>query len=73
MYRLMQPEDKPAVLALWQSQRRESEEGERVASRSDDGRSFTFCILHNRTIKLLVLMRPQTHKLHTGRTVMTLA
>ena len=26
MYRLMQPEDKPAVLALWQSQRRESEE-----------------------------------------------
>ena len=31
-----------------------------------------FCILHNRTIKLLVLMCPQTHKLHTGRTVMTL-
>ena len=26
MYRLMQPEDKPAVLALWQSQRNESEE-----------------------------------------------
>ena len=26
MYRLMQPEDKPEVLALWQSQRNESEE-----------------------------------------------
>ena len=26
MYRLMQPEDKPAVLALWQRQRNESEE-----------------------------------------------
>ena len=31
MYRLMQPEDKPAILTLWQSQRKESEEFARKA------------------------------------------
>ena len=41
MYRLMQPEDKPAVLALWQSQRNESEEFAKKAIEQ-----FAGCLLY---------------------------
>ena len=60
MYRLMQPEDKPAVLALWQSQRNESEEFAKKAIEQFAGEQNVYVAEENDEIAAVVLAVPVT-------------
>ena len=58
MYRLMQPEDKPAVLALWQSQRNESEEFAKKAIEQFAGEQNVYVAEENDEIAAVALAVP---------------
>ena len=60
MYRLMQPEDKPAVLALWQSQRNESEEFAKKAIEQFAGEQNVYVAEENDEIAAVALAVPVT-------------
>ena len=60
MYRLMQPEDKPAVRALWQSQRNESEEFAKKAIEQFAGEQNVYVAEENDEIAAVVLAVPVT-------------
>ena len=60
MYRLMQPEDKPAVLALWQSQRNESEEFAKKAIEQFAGEQNVYVAEENDAIAAVALAVPVT-------------
>ena len=66
MYRLMQPEDKPAVLALWQSQRNESEEFAKKAIEQFAGEQNVYVAEENDEIAAVALAVPVTLQGRTG-------
>ena len=66
MYRLMQPEDKPAVLALWQSQRNESEEFAKKAIEQFAGEQNVYVAEENDEIAAVVLAVPVTLQGRSG-------
>ena len=66
MYRLMQPEDKPAILALWQSQRKESEEFARKAIEQFAGEQNVYVAEENGEIAAVALAVPVTLQGRTG-------
>ena len=66
MYRLMQPEDKPAVLALWQSQRRESEEFAQKAIEQFAGEQNVYVAEENDEIAAVALAVLVTLQGRTG-------
>ena len=66
MYRLMQPEDKPAVLALWQSQRKESEEFAKKAMEQFAGEQNVYVAEENDEIVAVALAVPVTLQGRTG-------
>lgn len=66
MYRLMQPEDKPAVLALWQSQRNESEEFAKKAIEQFAGGQNVYVAEENDEIAAVALAVPVTLQGRTG-------
>ena len=66
MYRLMQPEDKPAILALWQSQRKESEEFARKAIEQFAGEQNVYVAEENDEITAVALAVPVTLQGRTG-------
>ena len=66
MYRLMQPEDKPAILALWQSQRKESEEFARKAIEQFAGEQNVYVAEENGEIAAVALAVPVTLQWRTG-------
>ena len=66
MYRLMQPEDKPAVLALWQSQRKESEEFAKKAIEQFAGEQNVYVAEENDEIVAVALAVPVTLQGRTG-------
>ena len=66
MYRLMQPEDKPAVLALWQSQRKESEEFAKKAIEQFAGEQNVYVAEENDEIVAAALAVPVTLKGRSG-------
>ena len=67
MYRLMQPEDKPAVLALWQSQRNESEEFAKKAIEQFAGEQQNVYVAEeNDEIAAVALAVPVTLQGRTG-------
>ena len=66
MYRLMQPEDKPAVLALWQSQRNESEEFAKKAIEQFAGEQNVYVAEENDEIAAVALAVPVTLQGRSG-------
>ena len=62
MYRLMQPEDKPAILALWQSQRKESEEFARKAIEQFAGEQNVYVAEENGEIAAVIINDEATLK-----------
>ena len=66
MYRLMQPGDKPAVLALWQSQRNESEEFAKKAIEQFAGEQNVYVAEENDEIAAVVLAVPVTLQGRSG-------
>ena len=66
MYRLMQPEDKPAMLALWQSQRKESEEFAKKAIEQFAGEQNVYVAEENDEIVAVALAVPVTLQGRTG-------
>ena len=66
MYRLMQPEDKPAVLALWQSQRNGSEEFAKKAIEQFAGEQNVYVAEENDEIAAVALAVPVTLQGRTG-------
>ena len=66
MYRLMQPGDKPAVLALWQSQRKESEEFAKKAIEQFAGEQNVYVAEENDEIAAVVLAVPVTLQGRSG-------
>ena len=66
MYRLMLPADKPAVLALWQSQRKESKEFAQTAVEQFAGEQNVYVAEENDKIAAVALAVPVTLQGHTG-------
>ena len=66
MYRLMQPGDKPAVLALWQSQRKESEEFAKKAIEQFAGEKNVYVAEENDEIAAVALAVPVTLQSRAG-------
>ena len=66
MYRLMQPSDRAAVLALWQSQRRETEEFARKAIEQFAGEQNVYVAEENDAVAAAALAVPVTLQGRTG-------
>ena len=66
MYRLMQPSDRAAVLALWQSQRRETEEFAQKAIEQFAGEQNVYVAEENDAVAAAALAVPVTLQGRTG-------